>query len=229
MKEPTINLPAWGKAYRVVSSAFPPIGVFEDVLDPADLEIAFAIEALTNDRLLDEAGLLERVPPEDRISGPGSTPVMAAFTHIGMPTRFSDGSYGIYYCADALEAAVRETRFHKERFLAATAEPSLELTMRTYVNTVREPLHDVRGGFPELHEPDPALYGIPQAFAATVRRAGSWGLLYNSVRSPGNECAAILRPRAVSAPVAGAHLRYIWNGRLQTITHVLKVSPIVAT
>lgn len=38
-------------AYRIINSAFPPISVFEDTLDPADLDIAFALESLTNDRL----------------------------------------------------------------------------------------------------------------------------------------------------------------------------------
>lgn len=31
-----------------------------------DLEIAFALESLTNDRLRDQAGVLHRVRPEDR-------------------------------------------------------------------------------------------------------------------------------------------------------------------
>ena len=73
----------WPRAYRIVNSSFPPIALFEDVLDPEDLEVAYALEALTNDRLIEQAGVLARVRPEDRLSGPGSTPVMAAFTHIG--------------------------------------------------------------------------------------------------------------------------------------------------
>ena len=37
---PDAVLPEWTKAYRIINSAFPPISVFEDTLDPADLEIA---------------------------------------------------------------------------------------------------------------------------------------------------------------------------------------------
>ena len=88
---PDAMLPEWNKAYRIINSAFPPISVFEDTLDPADLEIAFALESLTNDRLRDTAGLLARVRPEDRLCGEGSTAVMAAFTHIGRASRFTDG------------------------------------------------------------------------------------------------------------------------------------------
>ena len=79
MKLPQTVIPAWDAAFRMINSAFPPITLFEDVLNPADLEMAYALEAMTNDRLLDQCGVLRRVPVEDRVSGPGSTPVMAAF------------------------------------------------------------------------------------------------------------------------------------------------------
>lgn len=217
----------WEGAFRIVSSAFPPISLFEDVLDPADLEIAYAIESLSNDRLLAEAGVLARVAPEDRISGPGSSPVMAAFTHIGMPSRFTDGSYGVYYCASSLEAAVAETTHHRALFLAATREPSLELTMRVYRNSVVQRLHDIRVGFEALHQPEPASYPAAQRFAVPLRNAHSWGLLYRSVRSPGSECAAIFRPRGVSIPVQGPHLRYVWDGT--RIAHVFQISELTAS
>lgn len=211
----------WKRAYRIVSSAFPPISLFEDVLDKEDLETAYAIEAITNDRLLEEAGVLARVPAQDRLCGPGSSPIMAAFTHIGAPSRFSDGSYGVYYCASSERAAIAETRFHRERFLAATAQGPLELTMRTYINEIVRPLHDVRP-VEALHDPDPTAYGTPQRFARRLHDQGSWGLLYHSVRDPGAECAAIFRPPAVTIPVQGRHLRYVWDG--QKIAYVLTVS-----
>ncbi|MFC3607216.1 RES family NAD+ phosphorylase [Stutzerimonas tarimensis] len=212
---------AWRAAYRIIASAFPPIRLFEDVLDPSELEVAYAIESLTNERLLEEAGVIERVPAHDRISGPGSSPVMAAFTHIGRQSRFTDGTYGVYYCASSESAAIAETRFHRERFLAATGEGPLEITMRTYVNQVVQPLHDVRS-VQELHSPDPASYPAPQRVGRELRDAGSWGVLYRSVRAPGHECAAVFRPPALSTPTQGRHLRYVWDG--SRISHVLQVS-----
>lgn len=218
------RLPEWRNAFRIINSAYPPIAVFEDALDPEDLELAFAIEAMTNDRLLEEAGQLNRVPLHDRIAGPGSSPIMAAFTHIGRPSRFTDGTYGVYYCANSLDAAIAETRYHMAEFLAATREATVEITMRTYINTITQALHDVREGYSELHDPDPISYPLGQAFASRLRAKGSWGILYHSVRQPGHECAAVLRPPALSIPVQGPHLRYVWDGKAQAVTHILEVT-----
>lgn len=218
-------LPAWRHAYRIINSSFPPLAVFEDTLSPDDLEIAFALEAMTNDRLREEAGLLQRVGPGDRVSGPGSTVVMAAFTHIGNPSRFSDGSYGVYYCASSIDAAIAETKFHQERFLAATHEANVEITMRAYINKVVKPVLDVRD-MPELHRPDPSAYGDSQAFAREQRDGKTWGLLYRSVRLDGHECVAAFRPQAVSLPVQGPHLRYVWDARAGAITHILQMSEV---
>jgi hypothetical protein len=62
-------LPHWEKLYRLGPSHFPPIDLFENVANPDDLDIIFAIESLTNDRLRQEAGDLALVPEEQRISG----------------------------------------------------------------------------------------------------------------------------------------------------------------
>ena len=218
-------LPGWRKAYRLINSSFPPLGVFEDTLDPDDLDMAFAIEAMTNDRLREEAGMLQRVAPGDRVSGPGSTAVMAAVTHIGNPSRFTDGTYGVYYCASSVDAAIAETKFHQERFLAATREANVEITMRAYVNRVVKPLLDVRER-PELHQPDLTTYAVSQAFAREQRDGKTWGLLYRSVRLEGHECVAAFRPQAVSLPVQGAHFRYVWDARAGAITHVMELTEV---
>ena len=223
---PPLADPQWKRAYRIVNSSFPPITLFEDVLDPEDLATAYALEALTNDRLMEEAGVLTRVRPEDRVSGPGSSPVMAAFTHIGKSSRFSDGTFGVYYAASSQEAAIAETCYHQARFLNATNEPDLELTMRTYVNRVVKPLHDIRHDYPHLHNPDPTAYGPSQVFARELRATLSWGLLYNSVRLPGHECVAAFRPPAVSIPVQGKHIRYVWSAQKREISFVFEVNQV---
>ena len=216
-------LPDWEQLHRLVPSHYPPIQLFESVADPEDLEIVFALESMTNDRLRDETGDLRLIPEDDRISGPGSTPVMAAFTHIGLPSRFTDGSYGVYYGARDLQTAIAETVYHRERFLSATREPDTELTMRQYINRVALPLHDVRTDT-SLHHPD--SYSDSQAMGKALRAKGSHGLLYKSVRHAGGECVAAFRPRTITIPTQGSHFRYVWNGFQQRIVSVLVVGEV---
>lgn len=205
------------KIYRVIPTKHPPVNILERIVEPSQLEAAWYLESLTNDRLRDEAGDISLVQPEDRVVGRGSSIVMAPFMHIGYPSRFSNGSYGVYYAGRSLETAVRETAYHRARFLAATREGPGEVDMRVYVGRVRKPLLDVRGDrFRELHSPHD--YSLPQAFAYTRRAAGDWGLVYNSVRHPGGVCVAAFRPPVVSIPTQGAALAYVWDGeRISTV------------
>jgi hypothetical protein len=145
------------------------------------------------------------------MQGPGASIVMAPFTHLGRPSRFSDGSYGVYYAARSLETAVRETAFHRGRFLAATQEPPCEVDMRAYVGKPVKPFLDIRAArYSALHHPDD--YATPQKFAQPLRAKGHWGLVYRSVRHEGGECIAAFKPQAVSVPTPAAALAYVWDG-----------------
>jgi hypothetical protein len=209
----TVQL-GWGPTYRLVPSRFPPISLFERVASSEDLDTIFAIEALTNPRLRQEAGDISLVPREERVSGPGSSAVMAAFTHLNpLGSRFTSGGYGVYYAAKALVTAVREVSHHQGRFLAATREGPIAVDLRCYRAAVREPLHDIRGArstLPDVYDPD--RYGSSQSFGAELRAAGSWGVVYESVRDPGGECVGIFRPRALGPAVQGEHVTLQWNG-----------------
>jgi hypothetical protein len=210
------------KVHRLIPSHFPPISLFEDVANEDEFEILYAVESLTNDRLLDEAGDISLIEPQNRLYGQGSTPVMAAFTHIGKESRFTMGKYGVYYGANSLDTAIAETRYHRELFLSTTQEPDTEITMREYINQVVLPVVDIRSmEFDELHNPN--SYTASQAFADQQREAGSNGLLYRSVRAAGEECVAIFKPIALSPATQGCHLRYVWKGNAQRITDVLEV------
>lgn len=202
----------WPGAWRLVPSRFPPQGVFDRIADPADLDALFAIEALTNDRLREELGQLDLVPRARRVSGAGMQPVMAAFTHINADgSRFSDGTYGVFYAADTLDTAVAETMFHRAKFMAATAEPAMKIEMRCYRMHVRGRLHDLRRGWKEMLHPDD--YGPPQALARTLRAEGSDGIVYPSVRHAGGVCVGVFYPDLVGPCVQASHLIYAWDGK----------------
>jgi hypothetical protein len=213
----------WARAYRIVPSRFPPVGVFDRIADPAELDAVFAVEALTNPRLRQQLGALSLVPPARRISGPGSTPVMAAFTHLNPEgSRFSDGSWGVFYAAHNVPTAVEETVFHRQLFLRATREPAIDLQMRCYRTAVAAKLHDLRGGWPAAHDPD--SYVASQALARTLRGGGSNGIVYDSVRHRGGECVAAFYPDVVAPCVQAQHFIYRWDG--ERIVAVLEVAAV---
>jgi hypothetical protein len=211
----------WLPCYRIIPSRFPPINLFERVTDPADLETVLDIESMTNDRLRNEVGSLNLVPPEDRISGPGTSPIMAAFTHLPpYGSRFTDGSFGVFYAGRTLETAIAETKYHREAFLRATSEPRIELDMRVYAVDLDAVLHDIRGMRDTmLGIYDQTSYTASQALAIEIRNSGSSGVAYDSVRKPGGECVAIFKPRVLSNCRQERHLTYVWDGSSISIVY----------
>jgi hypothetical protein len=138
---------AWLPAYRVVPTRFPAVNLFDRVASPEDFEALYALEAMTNDRLRTEVGELDLVPRDERRFGPGWGPIMAAFTHLNpLGSRFSDGTYGVFYCAASRATAIAETRYHSALFLAATQEPPLRQQMRLYTVLAEGDVVDLRGG-----------------------------------------------------------------------------------
>ncbi|MGB0935644.1 MAG: RES family NAD+ phosphorylase [Alphaproteobacteria bacterium] len=202
----------WNPCYRIIPSMFPPINLFERVVDPEDLEAVYAIESLTNDRLREEVGDLSLVPAGDRIAGPGSSFVMAAFTHLNpVGSRFSDGTWGVYYAAASLNTAVKETVYHRELFMRATAEQPMHLDMRVLTARVCADMHDIRGS--DMYcDPDPARYPASQRLAADLKRMSSNGIVYDSVRDSGGQNIAAFKPIVVSGCRQERHLEYIWDG-----------------
>jgi hypothetical protein len=220
---PPLKRVRWSQAYRIVPSRFPPVGVYDRIADPADMDAVFAIEALTNPRLREEIDALKLVPKAHRVSGPGSTPVMAAFTHLNPEgSRFSDGTWGVFYAAHSVATAVEETVYHREQFMAATSEPPCEVQMRCYRTSVDSKLHDLRGGWPAEQAADSYVASV--ALARRLRDAGSPGIVFDSARHAGGECIAAFFPDVVAPCVQARHLVYRWDGT--RIAQVLEVSEL---
>ncbi len=162
-----------------------------------------------------EVGEIRLVPLEERISGPGASFVMASFTHLN-PTgsRFSDGSYGVYYAARALRTAIRETAYHFGRYAAAGGDGPRYESMRVLVGRIDNRFADVASLPAALRAKilAPESYADSQPFGAALRAAGSNGVVYASVRDAGGQCVGAFRPRAVGIPVQARHLRYHWDG-----------------
>lgn len=209
-------------SFRLVSSRFPPRGLFDRVAAVDDLESTIAVESLTNDRLRDEVGDITLVPPAERMTGPGATPIMAAFTHTNPNgSRFSDGTFGVYYAARDLDTAIRETVYHRERWLADSAQPPMTIEMRLYLADMAGRLDDLRGEPAARPLLDPDSYAASQRHGLRRRRAGSHGIVYQSVRSPGGECAALLRTIPLAPARQSTHYGYVWDGH--RITDVIEL------
>ncbi len=212
MKAPRLARVDWPEAWRLVPSRFPPQGVFDRIARPEDLEALYLLESLTNPRLREELGQLQLVPKARRVSGPGTQPVMAAFTHLNPAgSRFSDGSYGVFYAARTLDTAIAETMHHRAAFMAATNEPAMNIEMRCYRTAIHARLHDLRRGWTDMLRPDD--YGPPQALARTLRTEGSDGVVYPSVRHAGGQCVGVFHPDVVAPCVQARHLVYYWDGQ----------------
>lgn len=193
---------------------YPAVTLFDRVADAADFDALYALEALTNERARAEIGQIALVAPEHRLYGPGSGPVMAAFTHVNtLGSRFSAGQWGVFYAAHERATAIAETRYHHARFLAATNQGPLHLPMRLYSVAIDARLHDLRpdAAVPEaVYDPDD--YGAARALGARLRAAGSAGVVYRSVRQARGHCVGLFRPLGASACLHAAYLLYAWDG-----------------
>jgi hypothetical protein len=210
---PPVRRVRWDPACRIVPTRYPTVFLFDRVAGPEDFDALYALEALTNDRVREEVGALALVAEEDRIFGPGSGPIMAAFTHLNpLGSRFSDGSYGVFYAAGDRATAIAETRYHHARFLAATREPPMSLAMRLYHVVVEAKLHDLRGDAvePAIHDRD--SYVASQAMWRQLLQQDSAGVVYRSVRRDGGRCVGLFKPTGARDCLHAAHLLYVWDG-----------------
>lgn len=202
----------WPQTFRIIRSIHPPIDLFEDIADPRDWDLLAAVEARTNPRIRMEVGDLGKVPAHRRVAGPGASVLMAPFVHCSplRPSRFTDGSYGIYYAGNREEVALAETIHHHARFMAATREaPGWTSDFRVLTGSISHVLDDVNA-VPDVLDPDD--YAASQVEGRLRRAAGSDGLLWQSIRWPEGQCIGLFWPNVIPIPTQGRHYSYHWNG-----------------
>jgi RES domain-containing protein len=218
MPSPPVCDIEWPICHRIIRTIYPPVWLFEDIADPADWDLIASAEAKTNPRVRDQVGDLTLVPVERRLVGSTASLAMSAFTHASRdrPGRFSDGSYGVWYCGDRFEVALMETAHHFERFMCNTNEPAGDAQYRELTAAIAGSLHDLRpGGFSECLNPD--SWKAAQILAADLRQNGSNGIVYPSVRWPAGEAAGIFWPDLIRLPINQARtLQYHWDGSRMT-------------
>ena len=205
----------WRPSYRIIRTIYPPVDLFEDVADPSRWDLLTSAEAKLNPRVRDEVGDLALVPVHRRVSGPTASLAMAPFTHVSRdrPSRFSDGSYGVWYCGDRWEVALAETAYHFARFMRATNEPSGEADYRELVCDIRCHLRDITTdpAYRACHDPESWAEG--QKLGRSLHSDVENGILYRCVRWPAGLAAALFWPDLITLPITQARqFRYHWDG-----------------
>lgn len=60
-------------------------------------------------------------------------------------------------------------------------------------------------------------------YTKKLKHENELGILYRSVRHPGGQCVAVLRPPALTPPaIQAGHYQFHWDGN--AITHILSVA-----
>jgi len=200
-------------AYRLVNSKFPPITLFDDVVSAADFEAVYAIQSLTNPRILNELGDISLLSSNDIPFGiDGVNYVTAPFTHVNPDgSRFSDGSFGILYLADNVDTAIKETLYHQEKCFQAIHGLHYDtVDMRCLQIKFSANVVDCTNMDNIYHSDD---YAVPRILGAKMKKANNEGLQYNSVRNKNAICWGLFSPIHVSSAIQTKHFEFIFDGK----------------
>lgn len=141
--------------------------------------------------------------------------IMWPFRH-WQSSRFSDGSYGVWYGSESVETTVYESAWHWYRGLLGDAgfeRMAVVAERKVYSVACSAALLDFRrtaDDHPELLHPSD--YALCQSVGARINREGHPGLLTRSVRRPAGENMAIFNPAVLSDPRHNCQLTYRLQG-----------------
>ena len=209
-------------AYRLIPSKYPPRSLFDDVASQEEFEILFAIQELTNPRIRNEIGNLNRVPVQERPYGiRGCNYALGPFVHLNpVGSRFSNGDYGVYYAAEDVQTAIAETRYHQERYFSGVIGLKFDrLCMRCLKTQFSANLRDITGDvFKENAWYLKDNYSAAQQLGASVKENNDSGIVYYSVRIDNKICYALFSPAVIKDVIQTTHYEYIWDGEKILVT-----------
>ena len=129
-----------------------------------------------------------------------------------MQSRYSDGTFGVWYGADTLETSVHETVHHWRAGLLRDAgynQAGIVIQRKVYDVRCDAALVDLRqklASYPALIASDD--YTLTHQVGAKLHHEGHPGLLARSARWPSGEIAAILNPGVLTGPQLSCFLTY---------------------
>ena len=201
--------------HRLIPSRYPPVGIFDEIASPEEIESLYDLESWTNDRISAGFGQLTFVPRDQWVVGvSNATIIMAAFCHPN-PTggRFNTSNLGAWYGSLKLETAIEETIYHRMREFLEVGRLTGKVCMREYLADFDAEFHDIRED-KDVYKPlyDPISYEESQVFSELLRGMNSNGIVYKSVRDKGGDCVVCYKPRLILNVTQGKHLSYVWDG-----------------
>ena len=140
-------------------------------------------------------------------------------------SRFSDGSFGVWYGSESVETTVYESAYHWFRGLLSDSgfeHMAVIAERKVYWVACQAALLDFR----EVTEDQPDLlhssdYTFCRSIGARIHREGHPGLLTKSVRRPAGENIAVFNPLVLSNPRHNCQLTY----RLESEQIVVEKQP----
>ncbi len=222
-KTPIVPLD-WERSFRIIPTLFPERTFFDEVCSEDELEYVYYIESLTNKRIADEIGDTSKVPKDEWVLGKGSTPIMAAFTHV-KASKFNTDYFGAYYASKELKTAIYETVYHRERFYSDNKAPAGHYHMRVYNARIKgSSFHDIQDQKVYEKYYNPESYLDCQKLGTQAKKQSRDGIIYKSIRYTSGTNVAVLKPKAIIPPVK-IHkiLSYYWDGgKISTVTDLGK-------
>lgn len=203
-------------AYRLIPSKYPPRSLFDDVASQEEFDILYAIQELTNPRIRNELGNLNRVPVHERPYGiRGCNYALGPFVHLNpVGSRFSNGDFGVFYAAEDIQTAIAETRYHQQCYFSSVEGLKFDrLSMRCLKTQFSANLRDIRGDI--YKDNDWYLknsYVAAQQLGASIKANNESGLVYYSVRIENKICYALFSPSVIKDVIQTTHYEYIWDG-----------------
>ena len=183
--------------------------LFDDLTeDPAEQSLADRVEAHATPGAMHPTGDVIHRPFEDaRWSNAIAWPFENRHA-----SRYSDGTYGVWYGSESVETTVYESVYHWYKGLLSDAEftgHSVVAERQVYAvhcNAALIDLRDVVDEHPNLLHPTD--YTWCQSIGARIHREGHPGLVTLSVRRPVGHNVAIFTPNVLSQPRLISALTY---------------------
>ena len=182
--------------------------IFDDLADnPKDWESGIKLELETKPKPFFSATPIIDRPFEEAI---WNDAIDYPFKN-WMRSRFSDGSFGVWYGGDTLDTTIYETAHHWRRQLledAGFTQPGIKIDRMIFSVRCDAALIDFRLAASEFSSLiDPSDYTLTHQIGARLHKEGHPGLITRSARCSG-ELYAILNPRVLSNPCRMCYLTY---------------------